>query len=323
MPEQTYAEAVRDAMAEEMRRDDTVFLFGEEVAAWGGTFRASEGLLAEFGEKRVLDTPIAEEVITGLGVGAAIAGLRPIAEIMTINFIMLAIDQIINNAAKMRYMSGGQFAVPLVIRTPGGGGLQMAAQHSQSLEAWFAHVPGLKVVAPSTPADAKGLIKSAVRDDDPVLVIEHERLYPLKGEVPAGEHLVPIGKAAVRREGEDITLIAHHAMVKVCLQAADALAQEGTHAEVIDTRSLRPLDVDALVASVRKTGRAVTVEEGWPQHGIGAEISARLMTEAFDDLDAPVQRVTGADVPTPYSWALEKLAIPDAPKVIEAARRIL
>ena len=323
MPVQTYAQAVRDAIAEEMRRDEAVFLIGEEVAAWGGTFRATEGLLAEFGEKRVLDTPIAEEAIVGLGVGAALAGLRPIAEIMTINFIMLAMDQIVNHAAKVRYMSGGQASVPLVIRVPGGGGLQMAAQHSQSLEAWFAHVPGLKVVAPSTPADAKGLLKTAVRDDNPVIVIEHERLYPVEGEVPEGEHLVPIGQAAVRREGSDVTLIAHHAMVKVCLDAAEVLAGDGVDAEVIDTRSLRPLDVDGLVHSVRKTGRALVVEECWPQFGVGAEISARLMTEAFDYLDAPVQRLSQADVPAPYSWALEKLVIPNPETVVDAVRRLV
>jgi len=323
MPTQTYAEAVRDAIAEEMRRDEKVFIFGEEVAAWGGTFRATEGLLDEFGEERVLDTPIAEEAIVGLGVGAAMAGLRPIAEIMTINFIMLAIDQIVNHAAKMRYMSGGKTSVPLVIRTPGGGGLQMAAQHSQSLEAWFAHVPGLKVVAPSNAADAKGLIKTAIRDDDPVMVIEHERLYPLKSEVLEGEHLVPIGSAAVRREGDAVTLVGHHAMVQVCLDAADALAEEGVKAEVVDNRSLRPLDMDAIVASVRKTGRAVVVEECWPQCGIGAEVSARLMSDAFDYLDAPVQRVSQADVPTPYSWALEKLVIPSAERVVEAVKAIV
>ena len=320
MPTQTYAYAVRDAIAEEMRRDESVFIFGEEVAEWGGTFRATEGLLKEFGPRRVLDTPIAEEVIMGLGVGAAMAGLRPVVEFMTINFILLAMDQIVNHAAKVRYMSGGLFQAPLTIRAPGGGGLQMGAQHSQSLEAWFAHVPGLKVVAPSTPADAKGLLKSAIRDDDPVMVIEHERLYPLKGEVPEGEVLTPIGTAAVRREGKDVTLIAHHAMVRVCLDAAGILEKEGISAEVIDNRSLRPLDMGTLVASMEKTGRAAVVEEGWPQCGIGAEVSARLMTEAFDYLDAPVLRVAQTDVPAPYSWPLEKLTIPNAEKVAEAVR---
>ena len=320
MPVQTYAHAVRDAIAEEMRRDDSVFILGEEVAVWGGTFRATEGLLEEFGEKRVLDTPIAEEVIAGLGVGAAMAGLRPIVEMMTINFVMLAIDQIVNHAAKMRYMSGGAFSVPMVIRAPGGGLLQMAAQHSQSLEAWFAHVPGLKVVAPSTPADVKGLIKTAVRDDDPVMVIEHERLYPLKGDVPKGEHLVPIGTAAVRRVGEDVTLIGHHAMVKVCEDAAEELARQGIRAEIIDNRSLRPLDTQTLVESVMKTGRAVVVEEGWPQCGIGAEVSAMLMSEAFDWLDAPVERLCQTDCPVPYSWPLEQLTVPTPERVVETVK---
>jgi len=322
MPVQTYAQAVRDAIAEEMRRDERVFILGEEVAAWGGTFRATDGLLKEFGAKRVLDTPIAEEVIMGLGVGAALAGLRPIVEFMTINFIMAAIDMIVNHAAKIRYMSGGQLAVPVVMRTPGGGGLQMAAQHSQSLESWFAHVPGLKVVAPSCAADAKGMIKSAIRDGNPVMVIEHERLYPLKSEVPGGEYLTPLDKAAVRRSGKDVTLIGHHAMVKVCMDAADALAKDGVDAEVIDNRCLRPLDMGTLVESVKKTGRAVVVEECWPQYGVGAEVSARLMTDAFDYLDAPVQRVSQADAPAPYSWALEKLAIPTAEKVAETVRRM-
>jgi pyruvate dehydrogenase E1 component beta subunit len=320
MAELTDAQAVRDALAEEMRRDEHVFILGEEVAKWGGTFRATEGLLDEFGEKRVLDTPIAEEVIMGLGVGAAMAGLRPVVEFMTVNFIMLAIDQIVNHAAKMLYMSGGQFPVPVTIRVPGGGGLQMAAQHSQSLEAWFCHVPGLKVVAPSTPADAKGLIKTAIRDDDPVMVVEHERLYPRKGEVPDGELLLPIGRAAVVREGRDVTLAGHHAMVRVCLDAAEKLEAQGLDAEVIDNRSLRPLDAETLVESVKKTGRFVYVEECWPQCGIGAEVSARLMTEAFDYLDAPVLRISQTDAPVPYSWALEKLTIPSADRVVEAVR---
>jgi len=319
----TYREALNQAMREEMRRDETIVLMGEEVGFYQGAYKVSKGMLEEFGPMRVLDTPITELGFTGLGVGAAMVGLRPIVEMMTFNFALLALDQIVNGAAKMLYMSGGQFPVPLVIRGPGGAGHQLAAQHSQALEAWFCHVPGLKVVMPSTPADAKGLLKTAIRDDNPVVFIESEVLYGTRGEVPEGEYLIPLGVADIKRRGKDVTLIAHSKMVFVALDAAADLEKEGIDAEVIDPRSLRPLDIETLVQSVRKTNRAVIVEEGWPFCGIGAQIVDILQHRAFDYLDAPILRVTGANVPMPYAKNLERFALPDKHRVMDAVRRVL
>jgi pyruvate dehydrogenase E1 component beta subunit len=319
----TYRDALNQALREEMARDRNVFLMGEEVGVYQGAYKVSRGLLEEFGPMRVVDTPITELGFAGVGVGAAMAGLRPVIEFMTFNFALLALDQIVNSAAKMLYMSGGQVPIPIVFRGPGGAALQLAAQHSQSFEAWYAHVPGLKVVTPATPADAKGLLKSAIRDDNPVVFIEGEMLYNQKGEVPDGEHIVPLGVADVKREGSDVTMVAHSKMVGVALRAADELAGEGIHAEVVDPRTLRPLDVATITGSVRKTNRCVVVEEGWPLAGIGAQIVDEIQRAAFDDLDAPVLRVTGADVPMPYNKQLEKLAKPDAAKVVRAAKQVL
>ncbi len=319
----TYRDALNQALREEMARDRDVFLMGEEVGVYQGAYKVSRGLLEEFGPLRVVDTPITELGFAGVGVGAAMAGLRPVIEFMTWNFALLALDQIVNSAAKMLYMSGGQVPIPIVFRGPGGAALMLAAQHSQSFEAWYAHVPGLKVVTPATPADAKGLLKSAIRDDNPVIFIEGEMLYNQKGEVPDGEHLVPLGVADVKREGKDVTLVAHAKMVAVTLRAADELAKEGIAAEVVDPRTLRPLDVTTITASVRKTNRCVVVEEGWPFAGIGAEIVDQIQRAAFDDLDAPVLRVSGADVPMPYNRQLEKLAKPDAARVVRAAKQVL
>jgi pyruvate dehydrogenase E1 component beta subunit len=319
----TYRDALNQALREEMARDGNVFLMGEEVGVYQGAYKVSRGLLEEFGPMRVVDTPITELGFAGVGVGAAMAGLRPVIEFMTFNFALLALDQIVNSAAKMLYMSGGQVPIPIVFRGPGGAALQLAAQHSQSFEAWYAHVPGLKVVTPATPADAKGLLKSAIRDDNPVVFIEGEMLYNQKGEVPDGEHVIPLGVADVKREGTDVTLVAHAKMVAVALRAAEQLAEDGISAEVVDPRTLRPLDVATIAGSVRKTNRCVVVEEGWPTAGIGAELVDRIQREVFDDLDAPVLRVSGADVPMPYNRQLEKLAKPDAAKVVRAARQVL
>jgi pyruvate dehydrogenase E1 component beta subunit len=323
MPVLTYRDALNQALREEMARDRNVFLMGEEVGVYQGAYKVSRGLLEEFGPMRVVDTPITELGFAGVGVGAAMAGLRPVIEFMTWNFALLAIDQVVNSAAKMLYMSGGQVPIPIVFRGPGGAALMLAAQHSQSFEAWYAHVPGLKVVTPATPADAKGLLKSAIRDDNPVIFIEGEMLYNQKGEVPDGEHLVPLGVADVKREGGDVTLVAHAKMVAVALRAAEELAREGIGAEVVDPRTLRPLDVATITGSVRKTNRCVVVEEGWPVAGIGAQIVDEIQRAAFDDLDAPVLRVTGADVPMPYNRQLEKLAKPDAARVVQAAKQVL
>ena len=319
----TYRDALNQALREEMHRDPRVFLMGEEVGVYQGAYQVSRGLLQEFGERRVIDTPITEEAFTGAGVGAAMVGLRPVIEIMTWNFSILAMDQIINSAAKMLYMSGGQFPIPMVIRGPGGAAHQLAAQHSQSLESWYAHVPGLKVVAPSTPYDAKGLLKSAIRDEDPVIFFEGETLYGSKGEVPEGEYTIPLGVSDVKREGSDVTLIAWSKMVSVALKAAATLEQDGVSCEVIDPRTLRPLDVEPLLASVRKTNRCVIVEEGWEYAGIGAQLAYLIHHEAFDQLDAPVSRVTGADVPMPYAKNLEHMAMPQPGRVIEAVRQVL
>ncbi|MEK6768396.1 MAG: pyruvate dehydrogenase complex E1 component subunit beta [Gemmatimonadota bacterium] len=319
----TYRDALNQALREEMRRDPRVFLMGEEVGVYQGAYKVSRGLLEEFGPMRVVDTPITELGFAGVGVGASMAGLVPVVEFMTFNFALLALDQVVNSAAKMYYMSGGQVPMPIVFRGPGGAALQLGAQHSQSFESWYANVPGLKVVAPATPADAKGLLKSAIRDGNPVVFFEGEMLYNTKGEVPDGEHLVPIGVADVKREGTDVTLVGYSKTVAVALKAADELAKEGISAEVVDPRSIRPLDVATIAGSVRKTNRCVVIEEGWPQYGVGAQIVDDVQREAFDDLDAPILRVTGADVPMPYNKQLEKLAKPDAAKVVAAAKKVL
>lgn len=319
----TYRDALNQALREEMERDPDVFLMGEEVAEYDGAYKVSRGLLEAFGPKRVIDTPITELGFAGLGVGAAMAGLRPIIEFMTFNFALLAIDQVINNAAKMRYMSGGQFTVPIVFRGPNGAALQLASQHSQAFESWYAHVPGLKVVAPGTPADAKGLLKSAIRDNNPVIFLEGEMLYNTKGEVPDGEHLVPIGKADVKREGSDVTIVCHAKTVAQAIKAAETLQQQdGLSAEVIDLRTIRPLDVETLATSVAKTNRVVIAEEGWPFAGVGAQLVDTIQREAFDHLDAPIIRVTGADVPMPYNKQLERAAKTNPQRIIEAVKQV-
>lgn len=319
----TYREALSQAMREEMRRDEKVFLIGEEVGYYQGAFKVSKGFVEEFGPKRVLDTPITEAGFTGLAIGAAMAGLHPIVELMTFNFGILAMDQIVNNAAKIRYMSGGQLSVPMVIRGPGSAAHQLGAQHSQSLEAWFCHVPGLKVIAPATPQDAKGLLKSAIRDPNPVIFIEAQLLYGTKGEVAEGEHTIPIGQAEVKQTGKDLTIVAYSKMLLLALEAAQALAQEGIQAEVVDPRTLKPIDHAVIVASVKKTGRLLIVEEGWAFCGLGAQIAECVYREAFDYLDAPIVRVTGEDVPMPYTRPLEDLAIPDLGRVLTAARSLV
>ncbi len=319
----TVREALRDAMAEEMRADGDVFLMGEEVAQYQGAYKVSQGLLEEFGADRVIDTPITEMGFAGLGVGAAMGGLKPIIEFMTWNFAMQAIDQIINSAAKTRYMSGGQMSCPVVFRGPNGAASRVAAQHSQDYTSWYAHVPGLKVVAPYSAADAKGLLKAAIRDPNPVVFLENELLYGHAFEVPTDpDFVVPIGKAKIVREGGSVTICTFSRMVGVALEAAEALAGEGIEAEVIDLRTIRPLDTETIVNSVRKTNRLVSVEEGWPFAGIGAELSALMMEQAFDDLDAPVVRVHGADVPLPYAANLEKLALPQVEDVVKAAKAV-
>lgn len=322
MPERRYFETVALALNEEMERDDRVFILGEDVGLVGGTFRATEGLMAEFGSTRVRDTPIAEAAIIGLSVGAAMAGMRPVAELMTLNFGIVAMDQIINHVSKARYMFGGQISLPLVIRAPGGGGTQKAAQHSHSIESWFVNAPGIRVAIPSTPYDLKGLLKTAIRSDDPVLFIEHEMLYNTKGEVPDDEYLLPFGVAEVKRPGRDVTIVAWSKMVHEALRAAEQLAEEGIEAEVIDPRTLDPLDIDTILTSVARTRRAVIAEEGWRNVGIGAELAARLQEHLFYDLEAPVQRVAAADVPTPYAKNLEKLALPDAQDIVDAVLKI-
>ena len=323
MPIIYYRQALNQALREEMERDPDVFVIGEDVAQYQGAYRVTEGLLDAFGEGRCRDTPIAEEAIVGVGVGAAMLGLRPVVELMTINFSLLAIDQIVNHAAKILYMSGGQYRIPLVIRCPEGSGMQLGAQHSQHLESWFAHVPGLKVVAPGTPYDAKGLLKSSIRDDNPVIFVENQLLYTSKGEVPEEDYTVPIGKAEVKREGSDVTIVAYLRMVGIALKAAEMLLQEGVEAEVVDLRSLRPLDVETVLESVRKTHRAVVVEEDWPQYGVGAQVVDQIQFGAFDYLDAPILRVASADTPMPYSRELELSALPDERKVAGAVKSVL
>ncbi|MCZ7546477.1 MAG: alpha-ketoacid dehydrogenase subunit beta [Anaerolineae bacterium] len=319
----TYRQAISDALWEEMERDERVFIMGEEVGVWGGTYAVTRGFYDHFGEKRVRDTPIAEMAIVGTAVGAAMNGLRPVAEIMTINFAFLALDAIVNAAAKARYMFGGQFTVPMVIRTTTGGGRQLGATHSHAPEPIFAHFPGLYVVCPSTPYDAKGLLKAAIRDDNPVMFVEHSTLYQTRGEVPVEEYLVPIGKSDVKREGSDVTIVSYSKMTVVALEAAAQLEKEGISAEVIDLRSLRPLDTEPVIASIKKTNRCVVVEENWALYGVGAEITARIQDEAFDWMDAPVKRVSQEDVPLPYSRELEQSALPNAEKVIKAVKLVL
>jgi pyruvate dehydrogenase E1 component beta subunit len=324
MPVITYREALNEALAEEMERDPDVFLMGEEVGVYNGAYKVSKGLLDQFGEMRVVDTPITELGFTGLGVGAAMTGLRPVIEFMTYNFSILAMDQVFNSAAKLLSMTGGQFKIPLTLRGPTGAALQLSAQHSQALEAAYAHYPGLKVVVPGTPADAKGLLKAAIRDDDPVAVFEGEMLYNLKGEVPEDDDfIVPLGVADLKREGSDVSIITHGKMIHVALQAAAQLEKDGISADVLDLRSLRPLDTDAILRTVAKTNRVVLLEEGWPYGGITATVAALIQEEAFDELDAPVLRVTQADVPMPYAKQLEKLAKPSAELVVEKVNRVL
>src|SRR5215468_4200787 len=319
----SFREALNQAMSEEMERDANVFLMGEEVGHYQGAYKVSQGMLARFGERRVIDTPIAECGFAGVGIGAAMVGLRPIIEFMTFNFSLVAIDQIINNAAKIRQMSGGQFHVPIVFRGPGGPAVQVASQHSQALESFYAHVPGLKVAMPSTALDAKGLLKSAIRDDNPVVFIEGETLYNTTWEIPEGEALIPIGAADIKREGTDVTLITWSKMVWTCLDAARQLADDGIDCEVVDVRSLRPLDVDTLAASVRKTGRCVIVEIGWPVAGFGAEVAYQMQRLCMDSLDAPIERVTSDDVPMPYAKNLEDEVQPQVKDVVAAVRRAL
>jgi pyruvate dehydrogenase E1 component beta subunit len=320
---QTVREALRDAMAEEMRRDADIFLMGEEVAEYQGAYKVSQGLLEEFGEKRVIDTPITEHGFTGVGVGAALAGLRPIVEFMTWNFAMQAMDQIINSAAKTLYMSGGQMGCPIVFRGPNGAAARVAAQHSQDYTAWYSQIPGLKVIAPYTAADFKGLLKAAIRDPNPVIFLENEILYGQSFEVPKlDDFVLPIGKARIARSGSDVTLVSFAIGMTYALKAAEELAAQGIDAEVIDLRTIRPMDIDTVIASVQKTGRCITVEEGWPQSGVGAEIVAQLMEKTFDYLDAPVLRITGKDVPMPYAANLEKLALPSVAEVVEAVKAV-
>ena len=319
----TMREALNQALREEMLRDDKVFLMGEEVAEYQGAYKVTKGLLQELGPKRVIDTPITELGFAGLGVGAAMVGLRPIVEFMTFNFSILATDQIINSAAKMLYMSGGQFKIPIVFRGPGGSAYQVSSQHSQAIESWFAYFPGLKVVMPSTPADAKGLLKSSIRDDDPVIFIEQERMYGNKGEVPEDDDFtIPLGVADIKREGTDATIVARSLMVPVALKAAEVLQEQGVSCEVIDPRTIRPLDIDTIVASVKKTNRVIVAEESHPFCGVAAEISTQIMERAFDYLDAPVKRLSGADVPMPYAKNLETLAIPAVDHVVAAVREV-
>jgi pyruvate dehydrogenase E1 component beta subunit len=318
----TYREALNMALREEMHRDGRVFVIGEEVGLYEGAYKVTQGLLKEFGPRRVVDTPICESGFTGAGIGAAMVGLRPVVEMMTFNFAIVALDQIVNTAAKLHYMSGGQFNVPIVIRGPGGPAAQLAAQHSQSMETYFYHVPGLKVVRPTTPMDAKGLLKSAIRDENPVIFIEAETLYNVKGEVPESpDFVIPLGKAIVRREGNDVTVIAYMGMMYRAMEAAEELAKDGISVELVDPRTLRPMDTETIVGSVRKTHRAVVVEAGAGFAGMGSEIASFVTEQAFDDLDAPVERVTGANAPMPYARNLEKLKTPSTDKIVAAVRR--
>jgi len=319
----TYRDALTQALREELQRDDTVFLMGEEVAQYNGAYKVSKGLLDEFGPMRIVDTPITELGFAGVGVGAAMVGLRPIVEFMTWNFALLAIDEVVNAAAKMLYMSGGQYKMPMVFRGPNGAALQLSAQHSQAWESWLAHIPGLKVCTPGTPADAKGLLKAAIRDDNPVVFLEGEMLYNTKGEVPDGEHIVPLGVAEVKRQGDHCSVITHGKMALVAMRVADDLAKEGINIEVVDLRTVRPIDVEAISRSVQKTNRAVVLEEGWEICGMGSQVVDFIQRECFDDLDAPVLRVHQEDVPMPYAKNLERAAKPDAGKTIAAIKKVM
>src|SRR5882672_11624279 len=319
----TYREALNLALREELKRDPDVFVIGEEVGLYEGAYKVTQGLLKEFGPKRIVDTPIAESGFTGVGIGAAMVGLRPVVEMMTFNFALLALDQIVNTAAKMNYMSGGQYPIPIVVRGPGGPAHQLAAQHSQSMESYFYHVPGLKVVRPSTPMDAKGLLKSAIRDDNPVIFIEAETLYAVKGEVPEDpDFTIPLGKAVIRREGTDVTVVAYMGMMYRALEVAEELAKDGISVEIVDPRTLGPMDTETIIGSVRKTHRVVVVEAGAGFAGMGSEIAASVTEQAFDDLDAPVERVTGANAPMPYARNLEKLKTPSKDKIVAAIRHV-
>jgi pyruvate/2-oxoglutarate/acetoin dehydrogenase E1 component len=322
MPLRTYRDALREALREEMVRDERVLIMGQEVGVWGGTYAVTRGLLDEFGEKRVIDTPIAEEAIVGAAIGAAMGGLRPVAELMTINFSLVAMDQIVNNMAKIRFMFGGQMTIPLVVRTPAGWG-QLAATHSQTFESWFAHIPGLTVVMPSTPADAKGLLKTAIRSENPVMFIEHARLYGTKGEVPEDEYTLPMGVPDVKRTGRDVTIVTYSRMVNVALEAAETLARDGIECEVVDLRTLRPLNLAAVYGSVEKTHRAIILEEDWTTCGMGAEIAARIGRDRFDFLDAPVERLGQVEAPMPYAKNLEALMFPDEALLIERIRGMI
>ncbi|MDA1329778.1 MAG: alpha-ketoacid dehydrogenase subunit beta [Chloroflexi bacterium] len=323
MPAITMRQAISDALWEEMERDEKVFIMGEEVGVWGGTYAVTKGFYDHFGEKRVRDAPIAEAVIVGAGIGAALVGLRPISELMTINFAFVAMDHIVNEAPKLHAMFGGQMKVPLVIRAVSGGGRQLGATHSQTPDAIFAHFPGLTVIAPGTPADAKGLLKSAIRSDNPVLFIENALLYQARGEVPEGEHLVPIGESKVQREGSDVTLVSYSSMLQTSLKAAEQLEKEGISVEVVDLRCLRPLDMGPVVESFKKTNRAVIAEEGWGSYGVGSEVATRLYEEAFDYVDAPIKRVNQQEVPLPYNRALEHSALPQLADVVAAVKEVL
>ncbi len=319
----TMREAISQALWEEMERDEKVFIMGEEVGVWGGTYAVTKGFYDHFGPKRVRDTPIAEAAIVGGGIGAAMVGLRPVSELMTINFAFVAMDHIVNEAAKMRYMFGGQMSVPLVIRAVGGGGRQLGATHSQTPDAIFAHFPGLKVVAPGTPYDAKGMLKTAIRLDDPVLFIEHSTLYQTRGEVPEEDYTVPIGKSKIQRPGRDVTIVTYSKMLDVSTKAAEQLSKEGIEVEIVDLRSLRPLDMDPVLESFRRTNRAVIVEEGWRSYGVGSEVSSRIYEQAFDYVDAPIKRVAQTEVPLPYNRALEQSALPNVDDVVEAVKEVL
>jgi len=323
MPEVTYREAIRQALRWQLQNDERVFLMGEDIGAYGGSYAVTRGFLDEFGPKRVKDTPIAESVIVGAGIGAAMTGLKPMVELMTINFSLLAIDQIVNNASKLHYMSNGQINVPIVIRMAGGGGSQLGAQHSHSLESWYAHVPGLKVAAPATPYDAKGLLMTAFDDENPVIFIEHTALYTSKGEVPEEPYRVPFGKADLMREGTDVTLIGYGGSVWQCSRAAQKLEAEGITADVLNLRTLSPLDREAILASVRKTNRAIVVEDDWEFGGFGGEIAAIIQEHAFDDLDGPVMRCSGADLPTPYNGALEQAVLPQEADIVRLVKEMV
>jgi len=323
MPKITMREAISQALWEEMERDPKVFIMGQEVGVWGGTYAVTKGFYDHFGPERVRDTPISETAIIGAAIGSALTGLRPVAELMTINFAFSAMDHIVNEAAKLHYMFGGQMILPLVIRTVGGGGRQLGATHSQTPDAIFAHFPGLKVVAPGTPADAKGLLKAAIRSNDPIFFIEHATLYQTRGEVPEGDYIVPIGKSTVQRPGKDVTIVTYSKMLELSLKAAEQLSKEGIEVEIVDLRSLRPLDMDPVITSFKKTNRAVIVEEGWKSFGVGAEVMAQIYEQAFDYVDAPILRVAQKEVPLPYNRNLEQMALPQVEDIIKAVKEVL